>query len=423
MLTCLHMKPNYSNFVWFSGRGTEHFRVCPECAAKFPHPPAELIEASPALAECFDYLGACQGVCGSPDFPTRVTSLHIVHEDFPALLPAEIRIIDIVPDRSNGEGWFCLAESGSLFRLDIHRGVATKVCRIVDHGFEIDSDTALSYSSQGDYAVICQSFGRFGVLVDLRTGAVTCRLDRGDNDTEHTTFSVSLFQSEGRTLVVSATDWNRLDVIDPATGRILSARIPNPDKKDDYGRPEHDLDYYHAQLIVSPDDQWIVDNGWVWHPYGIIRSWNLQTWTNQNAWESEDGASVREFAFRDGYWDGPICWIDNTTVAVWGWGSGWRCLVPAVRIFDVTSGEELRSFFGPKTRPAAEYPRKMVPPSLFFDEYLFSVSDESGTAVWDITTGERLLCDESFAPVNYHPDTKEFLTLRSDGFRLSRIAH
>ncbi len=52
---------------------------------------------------------------------------------------------------------------------------------------------------------------------------------------------------------------------------------------------------------------------------------------------------------------------------------------------------------------------------LYFDRYLFSVSGKFGVGVWDITDGARLLQDASFAPVAYHPGTREFLTLLPDG--------
>ena len=90
------------------------------------------------------------------------------------------------------------------------------------------------------------------------------------------------------------------------TGRLLTERTyaPPPGGK---GRPEHYLDYFHGTLAVSPDQQWIVDDGWVWAPAGIPRTWNFRRWIEENPWESEDGPSVRWLCQRWGVGGLPHC--------------------------------------------------------------------------------------------------------------------
>ena len=58
-------------------------------------------------------------------------------------------------------------------------------------------------------------------------------------------------RAEGRTVLVHATKWNRLDACDPRTGASLTARSIAPYERDK--RPEHYLDYFHAGLVPSPD--------------------------------------------------------------------------------------------------------------------------------------------------------------------------
>jgi hypothetical protein len=128
-----------------------------------------------------------------------------------------------------------------------------------------------------------------------------------------------------------------------------------------------------------------------------------------NPWESEDGPSKRRLSYRGCFWDGPLCWIDERTVASWGYGNDDENLIPAALLFDVESGRRIRWFAGPVG-------------SFTFDRYLFSCSMESGTSVWDVATGERLLHDAAFCPTAYHPGTGQFLTVRPGGlFRLSRL--
>jgi hypothetical protein len=133
----------------------------------------------------------------------------------------------------------------------------------------------------------------------------------------------------------------------------------------------------------------------------------------RNRWESEDGPSLKSLCGRAYFWDGPWCWIDARTLAVWGYGRDDEWLIPAALVFDVVSGHEIRWFPGPEIAPKNEiYPEERRPVGWFeFDEYLFSVSPERGTAVWDVVTGERLLEEPDFRPRCYHRGARRFLSL------------
>src|SRR5262249_31206211 len=160
-------------------------------------------------------------------------------------------------------------------------------------------------------------------------------------------------------------------------------------------RPEHYLDYFHGGLAVSPGGDWIVDNGWVWHPLGGVISWSLRRWIEENPWGSEDGLAKRGLWGPDYFLDGPPCWIHERTVAIWGYGNDEENLIPAALLFDVESGRRVRWFAGPIG-------------SFIFDRYLFCSSPDAGTSAWDVATGERLFQDASFRPTTFHPGTGEF---------------
>lgn len=222
-------------------------------------------------------------------------------------------------------------------------------------------------------------------------------------------YSIAFFEKNNRTLLIHATNWNRLDVSDAETGQLLTERVPTPYKQGE-PRPEHSLDYFHCGLLVSPDSQWVADNGWIWHPVGAVRAWNIDRWLEENVWESEDGPTVKTLLWRDYYWDGPMWWIDDRHLAVWGIGEDDYLLIPGIRIFNVVEGIELTTIFGPRG-------------DLIFDQYLFAISKESGTSIWDITTGERLHLDPAFHPDAYHPQNKEFITLvEEDRVQISRLS-
>lgn len=255
-------------------------------------------------------------------------------------------------------------------------------------------------------AAITNTRGQLGLVIDLTAGKVTMELRRGAYCAYAGNYPLAFFELDGRLLLVHGTEWNRLDVSDPLTGEILTARtfvIPEGAKY-----PEHGLDYFHCSLSVSPNHEWIVDNGWVWQPFGVPTAWNLRRWVHENVWESEDGPTKRRLS-QDFDWDAPCCWIEDRTVVLWGYQDSFNPPIDAVRIYDVTTGRMLRWFAGPAGK-------------LAFDGYLFSYSDQHGTSVWDITTGERLLRDDTFHPACYHHGAHCFLSTLPDGaFQLSRL--
>jgi hypothetical protein len=168
--------------------------------------------------------------------------------------------------------------------------------------------------------------------------------------------------------------------------------------------------YVCSGLSVSPDGEWIVDNGFTSETAGMPAVFRLGRWLEENPWEAEDGPSRRYLCQRWDYWDGPLCWIDTGTVALWGYGPDRASLLPAVILFDVETGEPLRWFPGPRGE-------------LVFDDHLFSLGDGEGVSVWDIDSGERLLHDAGFHPLRYHRGARQFLTTNPDGelFVLSRL--
>jgi hypothetical protein len=149
---------------------------------------------------------------------------------------------------------------------------------------------------------------------------------------------------------------------------------------------------------VSPGERYIADNGWAWHPVGIVTAWSIDSWLD-NVWESEDGPSRRELCARDD-WDQPLAWIDDSHLAVWGYGDDGR-LLAAVRVFDVTTGAETTWFAGPQGR-------------LAFGCELASFSRQSGISLWDVEWGARIATHrESVA--HYHPGAKVFASSLDDG--------
>jgi hypothetical protein len=424
---CVHLLANeYLEFCRrYTGFGFQYDLVCQDCRK---HP--EQIDASlgHVCAICFDLLqeeGDWLGVLGCPEVRERPTGLRFSHRRVSLRRPlGEIADLKPVID-VEGNLWMALCQDGSLVRLDLQTGevatiVSTAFAALVEEakvtvtslastalaGLAKQSNVALHVAPRGELAAVVCRRGQRGSILATASGEVTMPLTRGRYHVEYTTFPCAFFEMDGRLLLVHGTNWNRLDVSDPWTGELLTKRSPTSYKQGE-PRPPHYLDYFHSGVVVSPDHEWIVDNGWVWHPWGIVKSWSLRRWLTENVWESEDGPTKRHLCDRSYFWDGPLCWIDGRTLAVWGYGNDDENIFPAARIFDVVSGSELRWFPGPYG-------------TLVFDRWLYAFAPESGASVWDVETGERLLHDPSFCPTAYHHGARCFVTVEeSDSVMVS----
>lgn len=415
------------NIRWFDGKGYDYALVCGKACSALSQPEKQLVAI---CGKCFFETESgwrCEGVLGKAVVPERATGLDFAHHEIRLTgLPSE-PIADICPLNGLPENvWLAVTDNGKLLRLDLEQLDCKLICVLPENVWtgkdqvsssttakgekqerviHIDARLHIHTSDDGRFAAVVNDRGKYGAVVLLETGELLMALDRVSTSHDASKFPLAFFEREGRMLLVHATQANRLDISDPLSGELLTERGPMPTK---YGEP-HALDYYHADLTVSPDGEWVADWGWCWHPVGWIATWSVRRWLEKNVWESEDGETRRRFCDRAYYWGGPTFWADNRTLAIWGYGDDDDNLIPAICFFDVRTGGMLRWFQGPEGE-------------LIYDQYVFSFSQEAGMQIWDVDTGERLLHQPGFCPKGYHRRAKSFLTLMPDGsFRISRL--
>ena len=394
----------------FTGTGREFELRCAACHAGgggADVPLRRLCERCCARVQEAGGVFGVLGVEGRPGVRERSPSrVRFVHERVALPTPVPDLATTLQPiGGSPACAFVALTRAGGFVRLDADRGVVEPLCHLSpDARVDLDKPVDLHVSPEGDLAAVANSHGQFGAVVHLTTGRLTMRLARDTYHIAHSRFPLAFFRRGDRTLLVHATAWNRLDISDADNGRRLTARefVVRPPLR----LPDHYLDYFHAGLAVSPDRRWIADNGWVWHPVGVVTSWSLADWIGGNVWESEDGPSKHALCHRSYFWDGPLCWVGDRTLAVWGYGTDDDWLLPAVRLFDVASGEETGWFPGPEKGEMLAAADAGT---------LLSFSGEQGTSVWDVATGDRLLHALDFRPHAYHPGAKRFVTLFPDG--------
>jgi hypothetical protein len=405
---CAHVRAGASHRERFTGVGIECDLVCSDCVS--------VVEVDRVCTACRDAAKQTDndGYLNAPGIVDEPSALRFEHLK-PFLAPAAIRAIAAWPG-GDRDRWIAVTAERDLVELDLDRNETHRVLTLQDELFAIpehegtDASTAreappltLHVSRNGAYvAIVQEDYGRHCVVVDLDARIQALTLQRDTYCLEHCVHSFAFVEHLGRTLVVHASAWNRLDVYDPHTKELLTPRGPTSYSRDEE-RPEHYLDYFHCGLAASPDSKWIVDNGWVWHPVGVMHAWSVEDWLTKNVWESEDGPSKFEIGWGDG-WDLPLCWIDDTRVAVWGYGTDEQKLLDAVRIENVDTRERERWFAGPSGE-------------LVFDRVLFAFSQQHGATVWNVERGTRLL-SEPRSPTRFHPTAKTFL--RFDGREIHR---
>ena len=420
---CTHLRDASDPWVryvkWYTGKGLDLERLCEACAEARGE--GGHVTVGTVCEECFrritEDVADFVGVRGSPEVRSRPEPFETSVAPL-SLSTATGELTDAAPiEMASGSIWLLLEEGGGLVRLDTRTMESTPLGS-VNVPAEPDHEPwcnhalrrRLHVSSRGDFAAVVNDFGHWGQVVDLRSGKTTLSLDGGEYHPETVPFSFAFVEARGRTLCIHRTAWNRLDLSDPATGALLTARQATRSTPE--ARPDHDLDYFHGALLLNASSTRVLDDGWVWHPVGIPVIWSVEQWLD-NVWESEDGPSRLDICARSYYWNGPMTWLDDEHIAIGGIGDDDNEIVPGARIFDVSR----RGRPGPTWRADWEWALEIKtfagPEGTFFSDgkWLFS-SNAAGLSRWDPLTGERTGHLPGFCPSRYHRAAREWIELR-----------
>lgn len=393
--------------------------ICKSCVAL--RTDGRTIETASVCEDCFLYatqeVGDLEGARGVPEILIRSEPFEVYLRHSP--LPKDRgQFIDLAPvSQETKSQWLLLTAKGDI-------GVFEADSRRFEHLSSVVLDPEpthkpwcdhklrhrLHVSRDGKFAAVVNDYGHHGQIIDLSSGKVTLTLVGGDYFAETVPFSFAFSVVEGRTIAVHRTNWNRLDISDPATGKLLTDRGPTSYTRNEV-RPKHYLDFFHGALHVSPNGKRIVDDGWVWHPFGVIANWSLVDWLTKNVWESEDGPSWKSLCARAYYWDHAMTWIDDRRFAVGGIGDD-NEMMDGARIFDT-------EILPTPSSLESTLPRELInfagPSGAFFSDgkHLYS-SNQSGLSRWDINDGYRTGHFEGFTPTQHHRGANE-LTQMVDG--------
>lgn len=401
---CRHLlieEPDDLDRVWIlTGVGIEHDVCCEDC-----HKSGEPIELVQACEGCFERADMEYGVValrGEPGIAERLEPLdsQLVRTSLP-VAPLDIAAVPDVPG-----DWLLLShnrvlrwnsETGKVLRERSFQPPKPGVEKVWNNR---QPRLRLHAAPGGRFAAVVMDYGRHGLVMDLDRGRVTLELDRETYHTDTTPFPLAFDLFEGNLAVVHARNWCQLDLSDPASGQLLTPRPSEWTRGD--RRLEHDRDYFHGALHRSPGGRWLADDGWVWHPAGMPRVWDLRRWRLDDLWTSESEAdSTRPLCQRDYHWDAPMCWIGEDQLAISGIGGDDLALIPGVCIFDPATGAERFRFAGPSG-------------PLHSDGHWLYSSGPDGLSRWDPLTGDRTGRLPGFSPTRHHPAGGELIAVDSD---------
>ncbi len=230
-------------------------------------------------------------------------------------------ILAITPIEQHSERLLILTQTGFLYdyqadikKLKVLYQINLPPLPNDDESRYKSAQYALHSSPNGQYIAIVVNYGQFGVVIKTQTGEILLNLDAKNYHNNTVPFSLAFTSFNYDDIVIYRSDWNKLNAYNLSLNKNLTER--HIAKYEHEQCPEHYLNYFHGALYISPNAEYILDDGWVWHPVSIPRYWSLPTWLNTNVFESEDGESLKKLCQREN-WDYPMCWLDNKTIALW----------------------------------------------------------------------------------------------------------
>jgi hypothetical protein len=120
-------------------------------------------------------------------------------------------------------------------------------------------------SPNGRYTLLYTNLGTKGLLLN-KPNEVLREVNRSYYCAEVYEYPATFYETDGRTYLIHCPlGYNQLDVEDVETGEILT-NVPN--RKPD--------DFFHSRLEISPDGRFLISKGWVWHPFDVVRFFNIQ---------------------------------------------------------------------------------------------------------------------------------------------------
>jgi len=392
---CPHLNQNdcAGYYFRFSGRGADFALVCGDCGQ------VAWDELEAACDQCFEKAHACEsgyrGNFGEPEVLIAKREKCVVAAQTRLVLPAPILAAARIWNR-----WVALLDDRTIHFVDPFASCSEPIGTLDACEINWSEPIALISSDDGRYLAVTNDRGQHGAVYDLNTNQVAMSLNRQSYLSEQTRFPVTFIGRGSETRIIHGTDWNRLDISDPATGLCLTERSTGLSQGVEAASGQ--LDYFMGELMLSPDNQRMLVDGWVWHPVGVTGVVEVAKWLEGDVWRCEQdlaGPGIRALNY---CWNLGKAFVGSEKVILWGIGHDDDHMVNGACLFDLADRKLLGCFGGP---PRANFA---------MGEYLFVFSGEHDTTAWDVATGERVWQLPGHRASLYNPNSRIFLHHEGD---------
>jgi hypothetical protein len=225
---CTHLLEDREKdiYFFFTGEGVHYRLLCEDCKKTPDNLTLPLQSATQTQVDELDdfyweYLG-------EPGIITQELELTLSHRTIEIKPPLKSAIRKIIPmNRTQTSQWLAVLSSGEIVQLDLATGHVFTLAQIApskEFAFNEQTPLCLHLSLDNHYAVVGDDKGAHGVVIDLYSGRITMVLNRGSYRNEHTPLPIAFFEHDDKPYLIHGTDWNRLDISDPSTGKLITKR-------------------------------------------------------------------------------------------------------------------------------------------------------------------------------------------------------
>ncbi len=249
-------------------------------------------------------------------------------------------ILAIKSSSTNPTDLFLLTKKDKhLIRYNVMDKTSVVVHNLENSILNFNLDINLEICPDDKYFIIAQSKGEYCELYKLGGERIKTN-SRGTYHGDASDYSCGFCKLEGKTVVVLATAWNRLDMFDVESCKLLTDRLTT--RMDATGKKnKYYLDYFHSTLNVSPSGIKFLDSGWVWQPMGwpeiiVCHEWAKFPHGADNDWfmnvnEVDGQIQIQpdpdhdhnivnkvkgKFSFEHEGMYNPGCWISDTELVI-----------------------------------------------------------------------------------------------------------
>ena len=153
---------------------------------------------------------------------------------------------------------------GAIYRLDGSHETGK-----ISYAYRFDAAVA---SPGGRFSAIYERRGTKGLLLDQ--GTILRELNRSFYHAHDYNYPIAFVQLDGREFLAHCPEeYCRLEFEEVLSGKRAASKTPR--------KPS---DFFHSNLLASPSGRFLLDAGWVWHPWQVVMLHDMGAALEDAAW-------------------------------------------------------------------------------------------------------------------------------------------